>query len=32
MGFERTKAIQALNTAYNNTERAVEYLIGGQIP
>eukprot|EP01118_Nematostelium_gracile_P015472 TRINITY_DN620_c0_g1_i1.p1 TRINITY_DN620_c0_g1~~TRINITY_DN620_c0_g1_i1.p1 ORF type:complete len:390 (+),score=122.53 TRINITY_DN620_c0_g1_i1:55-1224(+) len=32
MGFPREEAIAALNAAYNNPERAVEYLMNGNIP
>lgn len=32
MGFERAKIIQAMKAAYNNAERAIEYLLSGHIP
>ncbi|KAL4493999.1 hypothetical protein ABPG72_022016 [Tetrahymena utriculariae] len=32
MGFERTKILQALKAAYYNPERAVDYLLSGNIP
>jgi len=32
MGFERSQVLKALKAAYYNTERAVEYLVSGNIP
>lgn len=32
MGFERPKILQALRAAYNNPERAIDYLLSGNIP
>ncbi|KAL4476355.1 hypothetical protein ABPG74_010088 [Tetrahymena malaccensis] len=32
MGFERAKILQALKAAYYNPERAVDYLLSGNIP
>ncbi|EGR30961.1 uv excision repair protein rad23, putative [Ichthyophthirius multifiliis] len=32
MGFEKSKIIQALQAAFNNQERAIEYLLNGNIP
>lgn len=29
MGFDREKCVAALRAAYNNTDRAVEYLLNG---
>lgn len=29
MGFDREKCVAALRAAYNNTERAVQYLLNG---
>lgn len=32
MGFDRPKIIQALKAAYYNPERAIDYLLSGNIP
>ena len=32
MGFDRAQAVNALRAAYNNPERAIEYLLSGNIP